>query len=357
MRTFHFEDLDPFDFEKLYYYILKASGLYEDVRSYGQKGTDGGVDILCVEKDTGLKHFIQCKRETRLTKSELKKIVNKIVDNNISYQGQIIEVVASCELSRKTHEDFEQYAKEKGFSNALFRGAIYLEEKLSHKGYEHVKEIFFGEKDVKKERAIQRITDSKKGEKLVNEILMNRIESDRNTLKQLIANPSLKFKYDEVIVRSIYDTDYPDIKDDSKPSPWFKSYLHDIYDDGIQLHLCYWTYEYIVINPMGEWVLKKDFDEISYDGEVLELNVNILGRVPFYNIVDIKENGDSYFNCPIIFCDFEGITGPFQEYCYEYHDYRTNKRFLFEKDKRAYISEYDFEVLKANLQKYDIHSL
>ena len=96
-------------------------------------------------------------------------------------------------------------------------------------------------------------------------------------------------------------------------------------------------------------MLKKEFDSNQYSGETLELNVNIIGRIPFYNIVDINEDGDDYFFCPHIFCIFQEEMGPFTEICYEYYNYETEKRILFEKGRRALISEYDFRELKNNL--------
>lgn len=46
----HFEDLEPMMFERMYRNILDTDGLYEDIRSYGIKGSDEGVDILCTKK-------------------------------------------------------------------------------------------------------------------------------------------------------------------------------------------------------------------------------------------------------------------------------------------------------------------
>ena len=60
-RKLHFEDLKSSMFEMMVYSMLKTSGKYEGFRPYGMKGTDKGVDILCVEKDSQLKCFVQCK--------------------------------------------------------------------------------------------------------------------------------------------------------------------------------------------------------------------------------------------------------------------------------------------------------
>ena len=67
----HFEDLEPMMFERMYRSILDTEGLYEDIRSYGIKGSDEGVDILCTRKGGTSRYFIQCKRYGSLTKSEL----------------------------------------------------------------------------------------------------------------------------------------------------------------------------------------------------------------------------------------------------------------------------------------------
>ena len=59
----HFEDLDPKMFEVMYRNILDTSENYEpEIKSYGIEGSDDGVDILCIEKSSKLKNFIQCKR-------------------------------------------------------------------------------------------------------------------------------------------------------------------------------------------------------------------------------------------------------------------------------------------------------
>lgn len=128
----HFEDLEPKLFEVLYRNILVTSDDYEpDIKSYGIKGSDEGVDILCVEKESKLKHFIQCKRYQSLNLSSLKKIVDRIIKSNQNdYKGNVLCVVSSCDIRRDTQDNFEKYAIDKGFSKAFFRGQIYLDSLL-----------------------------------------------------------------------------------------------------------------------------------------------------------------------------------------------------------------------------------
>ena len=348
----HFEDLEPMMFERMYRNILDTEGLYCDIRSYGIKGADEGVDILCTEKGGTSKYFIQCKRYDSLTKSELIKIIDRIISGNNCFQGQIIMVVTSCDVTRESYEAYEKYAIEKGFSKASIVDRTSLDSQLHLEKFRLVKERFFGTEISKEEQARKKIKDSKKGKSLIEKKLLLPItDNSRDALMDRIKNPSSKFKDTEIIFRSIYDEVYPDANADGEPSSWFKSYLHDTYNDGIQVHLCYWTYEKIVINPIGEWILKSEFDRSPYDGEILQLNVNIIGRIPYYNVVEINEDGDDYFDCPHIYCIFHGENGPFSEICYEYHDYETGKRILFEKGRRALISEYDFN----ELSKYSIN--
>ena len=285
-----------------------------------------------------------------LSKSELFKIVDRIISGNNNYQGQIIRVVTSCDFTKESYEAFEKYAIDKGFDKASIIGRTSLDSLLHLEKYRLVKERFFGSEISKEEQARKKIKDSKNGKSLIQKKLLVPItDNSRDALMDRIKNPSKKFKDTEVILRSIYDDVYPDANIDGGPSSWFKSYLHDTYNDGIQIHLYYWTYEKIVINPFGEWVLKSVFDKSQYSGETLQLNVNIIGRIPYYNVVDIDEDGDDYFGCPHIYCIFHEEMGPFSEICYEYHDFETGKRILFEKGRRALISEYDYKELRKQL--------
>lgn len=352
----HFEDLDPRMFEIMYQNILVTSDEYEsDIRPYGIKGSDDGVDILCTEKNTKLKHFIQCKRYQSLSLSELKGIVDRIVEcYNNDYHGNVLTVVTSCDVRKDVYEGFEKYALCKGFSKTLFYGQVYLDSILHLEKYERVKARFFNSEISKEERARKKRNDTKVGKQLVETKLLKTFNDfNRETIQRLQADPSWRFKESEIIVRSIYDEVYPGSNENDEPDTWFRSFLHDTWNDGIQLHLASWTYETIVINPIGQWMTKKEFEQISYEGETLELKVNIIGRIPFYNIVDIDEEGDNYYPYPHLFCIFTGKEGPFSEICYEYHDYETNKRIMFEKGQRAWICEHDFQQLKLKLQSQD----
>ena len=69
--------------------------------------------------------------------------------------------------------------------------------------------------------------------------------------------------------------------------------------------------------------------------------------IPYSYIANIKENGDEYFDCPIIFCAFNGKSGPFTNIWYDFYDREMHAHIRFEKSrKRALITENDYWRLK-----------
>ena len=347
-QSLHFEDLDPSMFEKMVYSMLATSGKYEGFRPYGMKGTDEGVDILCIEKETQQKYFVQCKRCANLTRSNLLEIVDKIINGNNDILGNVILVVAACDVRKKAYEDFESYAKEKGFSKAMLIGRTDLYVDLHREEYKIIKDRFFGSDIDKEEHARKRIEAAKLGEQLVNQSLLRKFGKLTNEDRyHLLEHPYDKFKVSKVIIRSIYDDVYPDTDDEGKHDSWFKSFPFNIYHDGIQMKIAPWTSETIVINPCGEWMLKSEFDKCKYDGEYMELNVDIIGNIPYSYIADIKEDGDEYFDYPIISCVFNGKSGPFKNIWYDFYDREMHGHIFFEKiGKRALITENDYWRLK-----------
>lgn len=348
----HFEDLEPKMFERMFLNILETSGLYEDIRSYGIEGSDEGVDIYCIDIKSQLRYFIQCKRYERINKSELCKIVDRIIKGNNNTEGQVLLVITSCNVSKNAYESYETYAKDKGFSKAQIYDRTRLDSILHLEKNRCIKDRYLGADIDKEDLARKRLEYAKKGRYLVEQKLLRKINiKSTETIERLFEYPYEKFKTSEVIIRSIYDEFYPKANDDGQHDTWFKSFPQNTYNDGIQLNIAPWTNEIIVINPNGEWLLKKEFDKINIHGEHMELKVNIIGNIPFSSIVDIYEEGDSYFSCPIIYCKFQGELGPFSNICYDYHDKEIRSRILFEKGMRASICEDDYWRLKRkNIQ-------
>lgn len=351
-RRLHFEDLEPSMFEMMVLEILDISGMYKDIRHYGKKGADQGVDIYCTEKNSGLTCFVQCKRYNNLKKSQLCAIVDKIIEGNKDTDGQSLLVVTSCEVRKEAYEDFDTYANVKGFSKVEIWGESILTSKLHQEKYKTIKENYFGS-DIDKEELARKIMEyAKQGEQLVKEKLLRKIESITNeTEEHFLEFPSEKFMYSEVIIRSIKDRVVAPISDNKEmPDTRAKFFLYDIYNDGIQLYVAPWTSETIVINPYGQWFDKEEFEKLDYQGEHMELNVVKIGKIPYSNIVIIDQDGDLNYSSPIIWCNFQGEHGPFVDFCYSYYDEEKRRRICFEKvRKHTLIDRNDYLRLK---QKY-----
>ena len=63
-------------------------------------------------------------------------------------------MLTSCDVSKKAQEDFETYAKRKGFSKTIIIGRTLLDCKLHQEKYRAIKERFFGN-DLEKEKTLR----------------------------------------------------------------------------------------------------------------------------------------------------------------------------------------------------------
>ena len=165
----------------------------------------------------------------------------------------------------------------------------------------------------------------------------------------LCQKPELRFASSELLIKSLFDRVYPESNDDNKPSTWFKTWSYNLYNEGIEIHMYAYTYAKIYIDNNLNWYLSTDKPAST---PLLELKVNIIGRIPFYNIVDIEENGDMYYDFPIVTCRFNEDFGPIKSIHYEFRDDESNMRISFEKGKKPLISPYDInKLLNSKLVK------
>lgn len=346
----HFEDLEPKLFEKMYLDMLVACGKYENIKWFGLNGCDEGIDIKYTSIETGGKFFAQCKRYNKLSAAPLKRIIDRIIKDAVDYQGHTIVVVTSCEITKQAHDAYEQYALEKGFGKALFKGRGLIDAEL-HNVYPKILSRYFGIENHEDEQfAIKQIEDKKHGEELVVKKLLCKFGPlSGEQLMTLCQKPELRFASSELLIKSLFDKVYPESNDDNKPSTWFKTWSYNLYNEGIEIHMYAYTYAKIYIDNNLNWYLSTDKPAST---PLLELKVNIIGRIPFYNIVDIEENGDMYYDFPIVTCRFNEDFGPIKSIHYEFRDDESNMRISFEKGKKPLISPYDInKLLNSKLVK------
>ena len=346
----HFEDLEPKLFEKMYLDMLVACGKYEDIKWFGLNGCDEGIDIKYTSIETGGKFFVQCNRYTNLSAAPLRKIVDRIIKDSADYHGHTIVVVSSCEITKPAHDAFEQYAIEEGFGKAIFKGRGLLDAEL-HNLYPKILSRYFGTENQDNEQiAIKQLEDKKRGEEIVIKKLLHKFDHlSSEQLMTLCKKPELHFVSSELMIKSLFDNVYPESKEDDKSSSCFKTSTYSLYNEGIEVHMYAYTYAKIYIDNNLNWYTSKEKPDNT---QLLELKVNIIGRIPYYNIVDIEEDGDMYYNFPIVTCRYNEEYGPIKSIHYEFRDDEAHMRIAFEKGKKPLISPYDInKLLNSKLVK------
>jgi hypothetical protein len=103
--------------------------------------------------------------------------------------------------------------------------------------------------------------------------------------------------YGEVIVRDISRmNNYPDVDDEKKGiSSWFKVEVKGLYHRGVEVILR--IDSLIYAENVGQW-------RYSRDGEPDTVNACLVGKIPFDVIRGVEWNGDEYYRCPHVYCEF-----------------------------------------------------
>ena len=78
----------------------------------------------------------------------------------------------------------------------------------------------------------------------------------------------------------------------------------------------------IYVANLGEEDLENPGTYVTYEEEV-----ELLGCIPFENIIDYDIDGDEYYNYPHIFCDFTNVSDPYEKIVYI-----SNEGYIFDDD-------------------------
>lgn len=157
-----------------------------------------------------------------------------------------------------------------------------------------------------------------------------------HTNEETYKNPYLKFKSSRFILRAIDDETYPAVEVNSK---WDRTFMYDFYEKGILIWLGALMGYKVLINEKDEWYIR-NFEE--RDNPIpkgfTEAHLRILGKLPFINIVHLKD-GDEYYNDYHLFCKYTGINDtPYEELIYVY-SYVDQGYFRSELDKKKELTE------------------
>lgn len=110
----------------------------------------------------------------------------------------------------------------------------------------------------------------------------------------------------DVIIRHVNRMDsYPDTKEKGKGiSSWFRARLLDTYNNGIMVALRFYK---LSMSPNGYRYSNHS------KGEEGDIEVFLVGKIPFEFIEEVNFDGDDYYNKPHIFCHYKNKGEPYEE--------------------------------------------
>lgn len=319
----HFSDLEPLRFEDISYQLVAVHYKWIELVHIGRSGSDGGIDIRGTRQILGGKELwlIQCKRYLKLAKSDLKKMVDKLLQNE--ERPDKILLILSCDISGASYNFINNYCSNLGVPELIIWTATTLESLLN--AYPQIKALAFGEDQKEKETKsnAQRISRGLKMEKRILKALIDhKFLKDRANRETLIKYPTSRFISEEFYIRSVNDRTYPYMpeKEPGTISPWFRSFIYGTYHNGLEFWLSPSIGANIIVNKGGFWEpVHRSDDPRLKDEQYTVIPVKTIGRIPYSGIVDFSVDGDNINPCPHLFCLFDQAEGmPYEEIYYRY---------------------------------------
>jgi hypothetical protein len=369
LNPLHFEDLEPHRFEDLVRQLVYDFREWRSLEATGRQGSDQGFDIRGwevlsfttiddqdeqSEEETPPEEdriwLIQCKREKSITPKKLIGYLDEIKpDPTVPLYGLII--VAACDLSKKTRDNFRRWCVEHNISEYYLWGRAEVEDMLFQPKYDHLLFAYFG-------------ISIKIRKRSVKTRLRGLISTKRQAIRHLgnISGSS----YQPVLLRDPEASEYPykdEIKDFDEHPKWrvydFMGHYHSGLEFMIRSHLAYiddegvkWDYEKRFNKDTrydDPWAAEKDRElehkARQYWNKLSDANkgtLEIKGLIPYEDILAIDENGDDWFRHPHIYVRFERDYGPFSGGAYgEIITYNPTRKsyHIKEEDRIKYFPE------------------
>ncbi|MEZ4939562.1 MAG: SMEK domain-containing protein [Saprospiraceae bacterium] len=125
--------------------------------------------------------------------------------------------------------------------------------------------------------------------------------------------PYYRFKYYNVIIRSVDDTSFPngDETESGNISSWFKGEFWDFYDNGLELVS---NGYYAIFDKNGSWdILDWKGDERENNPIYKKVSFHSFLRIPYDFIVDYDMEPDNYIGVPTIYVEYAKDGMPYEE--------------------------------------------
>lgn len=317
-RTFaklHFEDIDPSRFEDLCLSILYRKRRWEKIENLGRKGKDDAIDIAAeelLENGKRNKWHFQCKRYNNITTAHVRSILTDYCEKNTDKPDYYF-LLTECDVTKSVRDTFEYEAEKAGFNVVGIWAASELEAIL-YSERQDLLFAFFGI-NLSEERnnmigSIRRNIALKK--RMHKDFTRPRLKEEN--CKNNIEEPWRGFINNKVLIRSIYDKSYPkNTLIDDPGTGYYKAEIYNWYHNGLMVH----THPFIV--KANVRYLKVDADDESSDPndyDMIEEHLQVIGCIPFENIIEYDIDGDEYYQYPHLFCDFVDGFDPYEELLY-----------------------------------------
>ena len=218
INKLHFDDLSFSRFEDMCVQIVYRMDNWRTIQHFGRKGKEKGLDIF-TEKDNNKiieKWYIQCKRYKNISKSQIKIIIDELIEQNNEKPDKYLLILA-CDVSREVFEYYQKYASSTGIGCVDMITASTLETIL-YDQHPDILYTFFGINIMNKRIAT-----------------VARIRR-RLRMKQKFQNSFRGIERGRsIIIRDVHrDYVYPDSNPEIKGVyPWFKVEYKSLYHRGV----------------------------------------------------------------------------------------------------------------------------
>ncbi len=345
INPLHFEDLEPHRFEDLVRQLIYDFRNWRALEATGRQGSDDGFDArgweICSDSSDTIENedsadpadavteedrvwLIQCKREKTITPKKLIGYLNSIKEEERSeLYGMIF--VAACNFSKKSRDDFRRWCIENGISEYNLWGKAELEDKLFQPRFDHLLFAYFGISLQIRKRA----SKTK---------LRSILATKRKAITHLGGIGGLQRT--SVLLRDPDTKEYPysgEIKDFDKYPTWRAYNFIGHYHSGIKIlirsHFGYLDDDGIKWDCDENIRTERPYDdpwavEIDRDMEMRarhfwnklpnrnRATLEVIGQIPYDDILAIDEHGDNYFKHPHIYVRFPPKNGPWSDGAY-----------------------------------------